>query len=172
MLTRLYYDVEVLSLPAGDTIDMVRDNNCAIYECPANGCFKARGEKKPLFMAFRERNNHGRMTHLYKIQDVLCLNLEDEIAIDSFSTQTDDKGNLKYKGFRDRINYYKRKNKNQSKGGDRWVFLLDVENSIELPFPVEYESSIGVPGEVHLAIKDFFGYPKDGVVKLQFKKTE
>lgn len=166
-----YYDIEVLSVPAGDTIDLVRDDNCAIYECPATGAFKSRGKKHPLFMAFRERNNNGRMTHLYKIQKVLSADLDDENFLMDSAKMNEERKGSKCSSLWKRIDYYKRNNKNANKGGLRWIFVIDVENSIELPFPAEFESTRGMAGEVHLTIKEFFGHPtEEGVVMIKHKK--
>ena len=133
-----YYDEEVLTIPAGDTIDFVRNPKCAIYECPIRGKYKSRGERRPLYVAFRERGHNGRITDLYKIQDILCFDLDDDDAIDAIAAMEHD-GQPKYPEIKSRIEYYKEK-ANYSKE-IKWVFIIDIDNSIHIPYPVEYDGS-------------------------------
>lgn len=159
-----YYDKEILSIPAGNTIKTVQQ--CFIYECPSRGKYKARGEKHPLYVAFRHRGQHGRITDLYKIQDIIKLDLDDTSAIDAIDSTG------RYKNFKERIEYYKKHEPNYSKEL-KWVFILDQDSSIKLPNPVEYEGSIkGLAGTAYLTLSEVLQAPKpsEKVVKLKMKK--
>ena len=169
--TMNYYDEEVLTIPAGNTIDFVRNPDCAIYECPIRGRYKSRGERHPLYVAFRERGHHGRITDLYKIQDILCFDLDDLDTIDAIAAMEQD-GQPKYPNIKSRIEFYKNNVSFYSKE-IKWVFIIDTENSIHLPYSVEYEDSIkGMSGVAYRKLNEFFCTPKDGenVVKLKKKK--
>lgn len=171
--TMNFYDAEILSIPAGWSIDFVRDPECGIYECPVIGKYKSRGEKHPLYVAFRERGNHGRITHLYKIQDIVSLDLDDNDAIDSLAS-TLQEGQPLYPQIKNKIEYYKTKHPTYGKGL-KWVFIIDRENSIELPFPVEYDSSIrGLATHTYLTLNEVIRKPDPGcnVVKIKMKKDQ
>ena len=169
-----YYDEEVLTIPAGDTIEYVRTPDCAIYECPIRGKYKSRGERHPLYVAFRERGHHGCIRDLYKIQDILSFDLDDVDTIDVLSAMEQD-GKPKYPNIKSRIEYYKRNNPYYSKEM-KWVFIIDTENSIHLPYRVEYEGSIkGMAGIAYRKLNEIIREPekddKGGlVVKLKMKK--
>ena len=167
-----YYDEEVLTIPAGDTIQYVRNPECAIYECPIRGKYKSRGERHPLYVAFRERGHNGRITDLYKIQDILLFDLDDEDAINVIAAMEQD-GCPKYSNIKSRIQYYKTNNPNYSKE-IKWVFIIDHENSIHLPYSVEYEGSTrGLAGISFRKLNEFIRQPDDGenVVKLKKKNS-
>ena len=169
--TMKYYDEEVLTIPAGNTIDFVRNPDCAIYECPIRGKYKSRGERHPLYVAFRERRHHGRITDLYKIQDILCFNLDDFGTIDAIAAMEQD-GRSKYPNIKSRIEFYKKNVSSYSKE-IKWVFIIDTENTIHLPYSVEYEDSTkGMAGVAYRKLNEFFCPPKDGenIVKLKKKK--
>ena len=161
-----YYDKEVLSIPAGDTIKTVQE--CYIYECPVRGKYKSRGEKHPLYVAFRHRGQHGRITDLYKIQEILKFDLDDSAAIEAIESMR------KYPDFKSRIEYYKQHQPGYTKEL-KWVFVLDKNNSIKLPFPVEYENSIkGLNGTTYLTLAEVFQVPTppEKVIKLKMKKDK
>ncbi|MGI8669457.1 MAG: hypothetical protein ACR2J3_06340 [Aridibacter sp.] len=63
-----YYEKEVLSIPAGKSLNKVE--KYFIYECPDT---KAYNFKKPLFITFRNSGG-GEMSRLYKIEDIIILN--------------------------------------------------------------------------------------------------
>lgn len=169
-----YYDEEVLTIPAGDTIKYVREPACAIYECPIRGKYKSRGERHPLYVAFRERGRHGCITDLYKIQDILSFDLDDVDTIEVLDAMEQD-GKPKYPNIKSRIEYYKINNPNYSKEM-KWVFIIDTENSIHLPYRVEYEDSIkGMAGIAYRKLNEIIRKPDrddkgEYVVKLKMKK--
>lgn len=159
-----YYDKEVLSIPAGNTIKTVQ--KCFIYECPIRGKYKSRGEKHPLYVAFRHRGEHGRITDLYKIQDIIKLDLDDSSAIDAIDSMG------KYPNFKNRIEFYKKHEPTYLKEL-KWVFILDQDNSIKLPYPVEYDGSIkGLAGTAYLTLSEVFRSPasSEKIVKIKMKK--
>jgi len=63
-----YYEKEVLSIPAGDTIEMIRKYN--VYACPANEDYNF---KKSLFITFRAAGG-GVMRDLYKVDYDVIIN--------------------------------------------------------------------------------------------------
>lgn len=167
-----YYDEEVLTIPAGDTIQYVRNPDCAIYECPIRGQYKSRGERHPLYVAFRERGHNGRITDLYKIQDILSFDLDDEDAINVIAAMEQD-GSPKYPNIKSRIQYYKDNNPNYTKE-IKWVFIIDHENSIHLPYRVEYDGSTrGLTGISYRKLNEFIRQPTNGedVIKLKKKNS-
>ncbi len=170
-----YFDVEILSVPAGISYKFAGDPKCAIYECPVTGKqYEARGKKRPLFMAFRLPKSHGRIEWLYKIQDILTFDLSDDQTIEAINSIMEN-GKPKYPNFRERINYYKQNTRitNLVATGKKLVFIIDLNNSIELPFPVEYDESIrGQAGNVYLTLHEVFGKPTNNVVKIKMKKNK
>ena len=57
--------------------------------------------------------------------------------------------------------------------GIKGVFIIDTENTIHLPYSVEYEDSTkGMAGVAYRKLNEFFCPPKDGenIVKLKKKK--
>ena len=164
--TMNYYDNEILSIPAGDSIIAVKESY--IYECPVTGKYKSRGEKHPLYVAFRAGGQKGRIDMLYKIQDIIRMNLEDEDVVRSIAATG------KYPNFQERVKECISKN-GKYKPGMKWVFVLDKESSIELPFPVEYEDSIrGMAGPTYLTLSEVIRKPNNGdnVVKIKMKKDK
>ena len=125
-----YYDVEVLSIPAKGTIEAVKRSDISLYECPTKGRpYKSRGEKKPLYMAFRGKG--GRVESLYISE--YCPDLS----------------------------------------GEKWVFLINQEESIKLQHPIMYERN-NVYDDTR-PLKDYFAKPEkwkgeEGVVVFRKKK--
>ena len=161
-----YYDNEILSIPAGDSLAAVKDS--FIYECPDSGNYKSRGEKHPLYVAFRAGKQNGRIDMLYKIQDIIRMDLENEDVVRSIAATG------KYPNFQERVKECISKN-GKYKPGMKWVFVLDKESSIELPFPVEYEDSIrGMAGPTYLTLSEVIRKPNNGdkVVKIKMKKDK
>ena len=113
-----HYEEEIVSIPAGNSYKAVVSSG--IYECPVD----YNTPKKALFMTFREKDG-GAMRTLYKLLDVLELDLDDEASIEKVDKQL----NLK-----DRLDRYKSIG-TPSKGVKK-VYVLDVDNAITLPIPV------------------------------------
>lgn len=113
-----HYEEEIVSIPAGNSYEAVVSSG--IYECPVD----YNTPKKALFMTFREKDG-GAMKTLYKLLDVLELDLDDEASIEKVDKQL----NLK-----DRLDRYKSIG-TPSKGVKK-VYVLDVDNAITLPIPV------------------------------------
>lgn len=113
-----HYEEEIVSIPAGNSYEAVVSSG--IYECPVD----YNTPKKALFMTFREKDG-GAMRTLYKLFDVLELDLDDEASIEKVDKQL----NLK-----DRLDRYKSIG-TPSKGVKK-VYVLDVDNAITLPIPV------------------------------------
>lgn len=113
-----HYEEEIVSIPAGNSYEAVVSSG--IYECPVD----YNTPKKALFMTFREKDG-GAMRTLYKLLDVLELDLDDEASIEKVDKQL----NLK-----DRLDRYKSIG-TPSKGVKK-VYVLDVDNAITLPIPI------------------------------------
>lgn len=164
--TMFFYDEEILSIPAGNTIKSV--NKHALYECPITGKYKSRGEKHPLYVAFRHSKQNGRIEKLYKIQDIIMLDLDDTDAIDAIDSTG------MYPCIKNRIEGYKLDEPNYKKG-TKWVFVLDNDKSIILPYPVEYAGSIqGLAGTTYLSLAEVFQKPQpnQNIVYIQLKKNK
>lgn len=135
-----FYDKEVLSIPAGETGEIVKTT--FIYACPdKKGQSNSRANSHPLYLTFRAGGNQcGRMEMLYKVKEIIKINYNDQEKIDRISSI--------YFDFKKRIepwiDHAKKKN---NKNIDRWVFILDKDNSIKLPNPVEYfDKTVGING--------------------------
>lgn len=68
-----FYEEEILSIPAGKTIDLIKKYH--IYVCPNSNDYSY---KDALFMAFRASGG-GRMEKLYKVDETIILNLSDTL---------------------------------------------------------------------------------------------
>ena len=135
-----HYSVEVMSIPAGATINGV--TNCGIYECPfVNSSGNAQNVGKtnfynryskqiPLYMAFRDKG--GEVRTLYKLAGIEFLDIKDQTAINAIDKEG------KYTNFDQRISNYLSLYGNVS--GLKQVFVLDLDNSISLPCPVRYQN--------------------------------
>ena len=170
--TMKFYEKEILTVPAGKGICSskkgVEDSKCAIYECPTEGRqFSSRGKTSVLFFAFREGGNHGRMTHLYKVQEIISVDLSIQEDIDAIAKIQLPNGSPKYPDFAKRIKTYKtRYVKNKNISGLKWVFIIDPNETIELPYPVEY-SGRNPQGTDYRTLKEFFQKPQNAnVIKL------
>lgn len=133
-----YYDCEVLSIPAGKTIEAV--SQVGIYECPSErGKWKTRGEHKPLYMAFRKKE--GYVEKLYKVDDLWSISIAGpsfEATKEQIIKNPDD---VKKIEALKRIEEYKKIIEYDEKSDEKkWVFILDIENSIKLPHPVKYRN--------------------------------
>ena len=147
----MFYDIEVLSIPAGGTIDGV--TKAGVYECPSDVApYKSRGEHKPLFMAFR--GEKGKVEKLYKVEDVISTPIAGPIYAIA-------KENLR-REFVEKIEKYKEIVRYDTENGDersKWVFFLDEKNSIDLPFPVIYKKNNSFV-ETQRPLRDYFDNKK------------
>ena len=152
-----YYDIEVLSIPAGDTVLAVEETS--IYECPSEKApYRSRGEHKPLFMAFR--GEKGLVKKLYKVESLIATPISGpdyEMFKETHS-----------KELVDRIEKYKEIVKYEETNGDtqsKWVFFLDDEKSIVLDPPVKYKRNNSFV-ETKRPLKDYFDkkLEKDGFI--------
>lgn len=133
-----HYEEEIVSIPAGNSYEAVVSSG--IYECPVE--YK-RNPQNPLFITFREKGG-GTMKTLYKLLDVLELDLDDEASIEKVGKQL----NLK-----DRLDRYKSIG-TPTKGVKR-VYVLDIDDAITLPIPVTpMENNTPI---INYKISDFIG---------------
>lgn len=146
-----FYEKEVMSIPAAITLSAVNDPNCALYECPseASGSKKnyqyiKRGKTKTLYIAFRKR--YGVVEYLYKIQDVVNIDLNDTKEISNLASFINDPN------ISNRINTYKKYFPNVS--GRKWLFIIDHSNSIKLQKPISLGK--GIRNHKYHNLKDFF----------------
>lgn len=134
-----HYEEEIVSIPAGNSYEAVVSSG--IYECPVE--YKRRNPQNPLFITFREKGG-GAMNTLYKLFDVLELDLDDEASIEKVGKQL----NLK-----DRLDRYKSFG-TPTKGVKR-VYVLDIDDAITLPIPVTpMENNTPI---INYKISDFIG---------------
>jgi hypothetical protein len=68
-----FYEKEVLSVPAGKTINKIQEH--LVYVCPDTKGYRY---KIPLFVTFREQQG-GMMKKLYKVEEILVLNAGSEV---------------------------------------------------------------------------------------------
>jgi hypothetical protein len=80
--TMKYYEKEVLSIPAGKSIDRVE--KYTVYECPDKLKYNY---KKPLFICFREGRG-GVMDSLYKIEEIVVFNPLEKSELETFKNST------------------------------------------------------------------------------------
>lgn len=144
-----YYEEEILSLPAGDTIEAI--NQTGIYEYPLEENktkVKTRNHNRVIYLCFR-KSKGSIMETLYKIKDVFDINLGDTDAIEKIDSEIE--------GFKDRLAIYKSIVKKISSNNLYRVYVLDKENSINLPNPVK--PAIPIQGSVYYDLKDFLRQP-------------
>ena len=157
-----YYDIEVLSIPAGNTIEGVKE--AYVYECPSDMApYKSRGEHKPLFIAFRGKG--GIVQKLYKVENLISIPIVGP-GYDSAKEQLEER-------YRKMIDHYKEVTDhifNKTNEKPRWVFFLDKEKSIELPNHVKYENNNAFV-ETGRPLKDYFSKANgDGYVVFKSLK--
>lgn len=147
----MFYDIEVLSIPARGTIDGV--TKAGVYECPSEDApYKSRGEHKPLFIAFR--GEKGMVERLYKVAEIISTPIAGSkyaIAKESLDPEIVKK-----------IEKYKEIVKYDTENGDdrsKWVFILDEEKSITLPHPVIYKRNNSFV-ETQRPLRDYFDIEK------------
>ena len=119
-----YYEEDVLAIPAGKTLKAVQQSG--IYECPTIGKRYAR-QRKTLFITFKGKN--GVMSRLYKLKEIVeGINLNDSSQIDVLDKMPE------FSGIKGRIATYKSlTNYPQSDFTPKRLFVLDMENQIQLP---------------------------------------
>ena len=123
------FDKEIMVIPAGKTLTAIENPKCRLYECPAGGKnYKARARTRPLYVAFAK---NSQFKTLYKVQDVLYVDLTDNTQIAHIANIKDAKGNEIYKDFQNRVSNYL-KIFPLSKGCIKALFVIDGDNSIEL----------------------------------------
>lgn len=140
-----HYEEEIVSIPAGNSYEAVVSSG--IYECPVE--YKKRNPQNPLFITFREKGG-GAMKTLYKLLDVLELDLDDEASIE----KVDEASKVgKQLNLKDRIDRYKSIG-TPTKGVKRG-YVLDIDDAITLPIPVApMENNTPI---INYKISDFIG---------------
>lgn len=113
-----YYEKEVVSIPAGNSLDQVKKYN--IYVCPDT---KSYNFKKPLFVTFRQGNG-GEMDKLYKIEDIIILNTTTVKNLENSTIS---------EKLKKRICEYIGSENYQDEEKDQRFYLLSETESIELP---------------------------------------
>ena len=132
-----YYDEEILSIPAGMTYNAVMASG--IYECPND----YKKQKRSIFITFRK--NKGLMDRLFKLTDVVELDIDDQIAIATVDNSLP--------GFAARLQIYRQTLKKPVSGHKR-VYILDLDNPILLPVPVRPIENNAPP--VYYNLHEFF----------------
>lgn len=141
-----HYEEEIVSIPAGNSYEAVVSSG--IYECPVE--YK-RNPQNPLFITFREKGG-GAMKTLYKLLDVLELDLDDEASIEKVDEASIEKVG-KQLNLKDRLDRYKSFG-TPTKGVKR-VYVLDIDDAITLPIPVNpMENNTPI---INYKISDFIG---------------
>lgn len=141
-----HYEEEIVSIPAGNSYEAVVSSG--IYECPVE--YK-RNPQNPLFITFREKGG-GAMKTLYKLLDVLELDLDDEASIEKVDEASIEKVG-KQLNLKDRLDRYKSFG-TPTKGVKR-VYVLDIDDAITLPIPVTpMENNTPI---INYKISDFIG---------------
>ena len=126
-----YFEEEVLSIPAGGSIDLIE--KYGVYECPAS----YRKHKKPLFVTFRDRDG-GRMKKLWRVDKILEFN----------PSKKSDCNLLEHSNLKDEtktrvINYLAEQRFESSE--DSRIYVLSMEETIDLqhkPKPKRNNSNI------------------------------
>lgn len=141
-----HYEEEIVSIPAGNSYETVVSSG--IYECPVE--YK-RNPQNPLFITFREKGG-GAMKTLYKLLDVLELDLDDEASIEKVDEASIEKVG-KQLNLKSRLDRYKSFG-TPTKGVKR-VYVLDIDDAITLPIPVTpMENNTPI---INYKISDFIG---------------
>ena len=121
--TMKFYDKEVLSIPAGNSYEMIAEEP-HIYDRPAD----QKGyelNSKPLYVAFRQRDG-GKMERLYGIDQIIAF--KPSIELQNFLV---DEGYDK--SVRDRIAYYCEQRGLEGEKQLKKFFVLSDSNQIPLP---------------------------------------
>lgn len=140
-----YYDKEIQAIPAGKSLDAI--NACGLYECPTTGKRYA-NQRKILYLAFKDKRG-GSMTMLYKVKEIVeGINLNDLSQLKLLKNMPE------YSNIESRILQYKEITKYNSNDTDsKRLFILDMDNSIKLLYPVRpLENNSNWP---YYSLKDF-----------------
>lgn len=121
-----YYDIEVLSIPAQaeTTKTAIERSDIAIYSC--NTRTSSRAKHKPLYMAFRQKQ--GEVRKLYKIDEVIIVTFRNNTIVNEEAIPDN---------IRERLRNYLKIKKDLNE--EAYVFLINHEESIDLPYRVIYE---------------------------------
>lgn len=145
-----FYEDDVLSIPAGDSIDSVE--KCGIYECPNNKKYQ-KYNKKALYFSFRAKRG-GITQKLYKVKDILSITLGDNDAINALNNIDAEYGS--------RLRQYIQDRKNVTfvnEEEEKLVFFFDLEETIRLPYPVKpIKNNTFVKS---YSLSSFFGNPNE-----------
>lgn len=137
-----YYEEEILSIPAGMTINTVLQTG--IYVCPIS----YNTHKKSLYLAFRSsgKGKNGEMDKLFKLKEIFELDLNDISAINIIDRS--------YTGFANRISEYKKQLGYPNTADNQMqVYLLDLVDTIDLSIPVRPVENNTSP--IYYSLKDF-----------------
>jgi hypothetical protein len=140
-----HYSVEVMSIPGRVTAIAANDPNCGIYECPLTKEYSKYSKQKPIFIAFREKG--GVIRSLHKLAGIEVLDINDDVKINTI----DETG--RYPDFAKRIKQYK--SHFPAVNGVKQVFVMDLSESITLPYTVKYKKR-SPQGLAYHDIKEFF----------------
>ena len=151
-----FYETEVLSIPAGNTIDLIEDNSIGIYECPnkqEDENKKRDGhpsqKKMALYLSFREGKG-GISRFLYKVSDVVVMKFGDNDAIEALGRIDE--------SYVQRVKNYIEKLPSLNKDTEKRVFFLDFDKSIKLPHPCK-PGAAKTQGPVNYELHEFFKSP-------------
>lgn len=136
-----FYNREVMIIPANKTISAIVNRKCGVYECPLakKGQYNARANEQPLYIAFKA---DGEVKALYRIKEVLELDIDDSSAVNS-------------SGYKNQIDNYKKIIPGVR--GRKWIFIIDFKSSIDLYYPVLIPS--GARGNEYRSLKEIFNSP-------------
>jgi len=117
-----FYEKEVVSIPAGETIDLIEKHK--VYSCRNSGIYA----KIPpsLYVTFR-RGNGGEMSKLYKLVDTIVFNPNDPNDVNRLK-----ESNIETKIIK-QIEGYLSDDKAWRDNTDCKFFILSFDNNIELP---------------------------------------
>jgi hypothetical protein len=148
-----FYEEDVLSIPASNTIDEVE--KFGIYECPNNSNYSGY-DKRTLYLSFRAKK--GISNKLYKVNDVIPVTLGDNRAIEALDNVCN--------GYADRLKQYiaARQDKGLNTSEEKLVFFLNLNESINLPYPSKPAGRNNTYKKCY-SLSKYFGTPNaDGYV--------
>lgn len=151
--TMHFYEVEVLSVPAGSTSEIVEET--FIHACPDTKGFSY---KVPLRIAFRQRGG-GAMPRLHKVVDIVTFDPRDSVAREaaleaSYSTEVRDRL-VAYLNARDRGFGW------GDSGAPCRFYILDPDEFIDLPHRPRPEKSS--QGHMYFRLCDLLDREKERV---------
>ena len=152
-----FYETEVLSLTAKESIDRVKKH--LIYECP--NTYDNRYKKNALFFSFRDKN--GESKYLYKVSEAMVMRFDNE-GINALKSTNED--------YAKRAEAYRDESHELDLTQEKWVLFLDKERSIQLPYPCKPEFVRGAQGPIKYNLCEYFASPnEDNLVILKSKKS-